>query len=77
MQNKLKPCPFCGGMAMEVEKFSRLTDSFLTEISATIQCVYCGANIKKKWYEKNLQTNECFLNNETVYDLWNRRSDNA
>ena len=75
---ELKPCPFCGGMAMEVEKSSRLTSSFHTEISATIQCVYCGANIKKMWYEKkNLNSNEQFLNNVTVYDLWNRRDDNG
>ena len=37
MENKLKPCPFCGSESISLEEAGRNTDVWF------IQCEYCGA----------------------------------
>lgn len=76
MTIKLKPCPFCGTMPIVLDCNINITPHWV-EQSAAIQCINCGAKIEKNWFEHNLQENEFFLNNDTVFDLWNRRVDNA
>ena len=74
---ELKPCPLCGGTAVETEYKHFISIGGYDTINATIQCPCCGLKLTKKWYEANLYSNISFCNNETVYDLWNRRADNG
>lgn len=70
---KIKPCPLCGGTAVETEYNYFVGLGGYNIINATIQCLCCGLKLTKKWYEAKPHSNIFFCNNETVYDLWNRR----
>ena len=62
MQNKLKPCPFCGGKA-EVEKWINNTKLKRTSFYIAL-CTECNAKIET---DKKYQ----------AIENWNRRVDNA
>ena len=71
-RNELKPCPFCGGKARlitlnSVKYFEH------TEYSGEIHCINCDATIDKEWIISSNPLRLCG-NNESVYDLWNKRT---
>ena len=61
MNEKLKPCPFCGGEAM-VANATREYLSGKTEERFAINCISCGANGGDK------------KTKEEAIEIWNRRT---
>ena len=47
MTDKLKPCPFCGGIAKQ-ENTNRMWDGQLY-VSTYIECKVCGAQTREVW----------------------------
>lgn len=61
MNEELKPCPFCGGLAIRLLD----VDDYTSESYNAIKCKICGARTK---YFDELYT---------ALEAWNRRADNA
>lgn len=72
MKIELKPCPFCGGQIL-LEKVEQDVSglSFSPHQELTILCVTCNYRmvLSKSHFEKTHGTN--------LFEVWNRRVDNA
>lgn len=79
MQNKLKPCPFCGGKAEMHEQ------PLYTNKGVCVRCASCGTRSRFVLYDCEYLL---YKGNEKVYvskeqatndvtENWNRRVDNA
>ena len=68
---ELKPCPFCGGKAIETDRNIEIGFKH-TKCEITITCTNCGIQLTKTHYYSNYQ-DSIFINNKSAYDLWNRR----
>lgn len=61
---ELKPCPFCGGLAILVHDDSPFGDRMLS-LDYSVHCASCGAKSGQ------------FLTEDSARKLWNRRADNG
>ena len=75
MQNKLKPCPFCGG---EVVDSIDVDDSVSPyNLKFTIKCTNCNGGRTTSLRMIDASFDKIVLAIKQTVDGWNRRADNA
>lgn len=69
---KLKPCPFCGGKAYLESKHRAFIDAKTTRV-AFVRCTVCNARSGRVKLTDYGKTSNSWEANQKVIDAWNRR----
>lgn len=71
MDEKLKPCPFCGGEAILI---TRTGDMLIHRVECTVCLAQMG---ESHWAMSSEKGNLFFGREEDAIKAWNRRADNG
>lgn len=75
MNEKLKPCPFCGGEAVTVVRVVRSPAPFSDYVRLKVYCSKCKIEKYDDIVDVNFEAAE--RAKQEVIEEWNRRSDNV